>query len=240
MRIKLILILKCRQLYTMESITLSKFINEWLPDHIKKKIFHYASEINDYPRVFKIGGNRYSVKSTNYLGNFLPFRDKGFKKENLSHSPRLQCVYLSKKMKTFMNKSDISHMRHVGKLEINKQNGQVNIIDSKCLDLESIQYFEYTNITELETFSYGLYTRQAEEVWVYHEPYENGALRKYNIHNNRVSPILLATSPLQMLWQIYYGHVSIETLTELSRVNQIRERSKLKTRKDFIKAFMKL
>lgn len=228
----------------MESVTVSTFINEWLPEHLKIKIFNYACDCHcehfkntNRSHAFKIGISRCNVNSTDYLGNFLPFRNDDFKKETTS---KMSCVSFLKKMKTFINKSDILKMKSVEKLELERYNGNVKIIESKHLDLKYIQYVEYINITELENFSYGLYLRYEEALWVYHEPYNNGAPRRHNLHINRLPPILIATSPLQMLWQINHGFFSIEALKELSRINQITGRSKLKTRKDFIIAFMKL
>ena len=226
----------------MKSITMTVFINEWLPEHLKNKIFHYACDCHNFKNTsrnhaFKIGGIRYSINSTDYLGNFIPFRDDGFNREINSKG---KCVSFLKKMKTFVTKADILKMKSIGKLELKQPNGRVIIIESKHLDLKYIQYFEYTNLTELENFTYGLYLREVEALWVYHIPYNNGASRRYILYNTVSPPIVIAISPLQMLWRINHGLVSIETLKELSRINQINGRSKLKTRKDFIIAFMKL
>ena len=226
----------------MKNITLTVFINEWLPEAIRNKIFQYACECRHLKHtcrdhVFKMGGKRYSVMSTYYLGGFLPYRTDGFKTEN--HSQRT-CASFTKIMKTIVNKNDILKMKSVGKLDITRRNGSVNTIEYEKLDTTYIQYFEYTNITELENFSYGLYLRQVETLWVYHYPYNNGAVRRCNIHNDITPPILVSFTPLQMLWRINHGIISIENLKELSRINQINGRSKLKTRKDFIIAFMKL
>lgn len=136
-------------------------------------------------------------------------------------------------MRTLANELDLLKIKNTGNMVITKQNGRRKIIDCKHIDLKDVKSFKYTNFTGLSNISYGLILSEEETLYVYYTPYNNGYSRKYALHTD-TNCHAITISPLQMLWRIKCGLVSMNSLKELAKINKIKGRSKLKTQKDYI------
>ena len=240
----------------MNKISAEKFISDYLPESIQNKIFHYAvespiSKQNEYNNhFFNFGGERYNTKTTNSLENFLPFRKDEFYKKSKIPKTTIFNIHVSKNiennfilfkkvMKTNVTNEDIVKIKNTGHMLITKQNGRRRIIECKYLDIENVKKFKYVNSIELSNFPVGLFLSENETIYVYYTPYNNGCSRKYALHNDKKFHSI-SISPLQMLWRINYGLITMKELIEYAKINKIKGRSKLKSRDDYVKAFMKL
>ena len=244
----------------MESITVKQFIAFWIPNHIKNKILQYLLEsiVDDKYQIvsFRFGDKKYSTKTTKYLKNFLPFRKEGFVvRKNLpsytvfnSINQCNQNFCTRKRMMTFITENDISKIKNFVK-EMNSKMRSSRLekdpdkirtyTNSKNVNTDTIHSVEYVNKTELVNFNCCLTLNEQQLIYAYHSLYNNGAKSKFSLYNKSFYKIV-SISPVQMLWRIRCGHALMKDLKELAKINKIVGRSKLKTRHDYIVAFMAL
>lgn len=240
----------------MDEISIELFIIHWLPVHIKNKILFYLVESplskreQCFVQFFRFGNKTYNTRSNKNIEKFLPFRNEMFKriieipyntmyKIYIPKESRNDFIYFRKVMKTFVSDIDVMRIKNNKHMLIVKPGGTRKIIKSKFLDLENLIGIKYINETELANFPCGLLHNERETIMACYKPYNNGYTRKYALHTEmNYQPISI--SPLQMLWRIRRGIVSMREKKEMAKINQINGRSKLKTNDDYIKAFMKL
>lgn len=239
----------------MENIALQQFISNVLPEEIKNKIFLFAQECiltkNETKRIetFIIGTKRYNTKKDCILDNSLPFRDDeiSYKVKNpditlykfeVPASVKHHFIRFKKKMTTHLTKKDIAKLRETKYITFENRKAIKKIVDIKHI-IREIKSLKYVNEIEISDNPFGLLISIKETIYAYYPPYNNGYSRKYAIYNE-LHYYIASISPLQMLWRIHRGLVSMIQLRELAKINKIPGRSKLKTKKDYIKAFMKL
>uniref|UniRef100_A0A6C0L2C5 Uncharacterized protein n=1 Tax=viral metagenome TaxID=1070528 RepID=A0A6C0L2C5_9ZZZZ len=237
----------------MDNISTETFIKNWIPKHIKNKILFYLLESiftkkNSYNHTFKFGINIYNTKRREYLENFLPFRQDELyvKIKNTANifnfnvpDDSIPQLSFKKVMKSIVHEKDILKMKKVRNMAITDEAGRKTIIDYKNIDIKNAKMFKYVKMMEFGEFPCGLILREKEELYIYYEPYNNGNSRKYALYTDS-NYREISISPLQMLWRIKYGGITIKALKNLAKINKIDGRSKLKTRNDFIQTFMKL
>ena len=240
----------------MDNISTETFIKNWIPKHIKNKILLYLLESiftekkSCRNHLFKFGKNTYNTKRKEYLENFLPFRqdelyvkiknpDYTIFNLNVPTDAISQFLSFKKVMKSIVQEKDILKMKNIRTMAISEETGRKTIIDYKNIDIKSTKMFKYVNMMELGEFPCGLILSEKEVLYIYYEPYNNGNNRKYALYTDSKYREI-SISPLQMLWRIKCGGVTIKELKNLAKINKIHGRSKLKTRTDFIQAFMKL
>ena len=243
----------------MESITVKQFIAFWIPEHIKNKILQYLLEsiLDDKYQIvsFRFGRKRYSTKTTKYLKNFLPFRKEGFVVQNNLPSYTIfnsinQCnqnFCTKKRMVTFIKENDISILKtFVNKMKSKMASSRLekdpdkirSYINSENINTDTIHSIEYINKTELVNFNCGLILNEQQLIYEYNLLY-NGEKLKHYLYNKSYYRVV-SVSPIQMLWRIRCEKILMKDLKELAKINKIVGRSKLKTRDDYIVAFMKL
>lgn len=247
----------------MESITVKQFIAFWIPEHIQNKILQYLLEsiVDDKYQIvsFRFGDKKYSTKTTKYLKNFLPFRKEGFVVRNNLPSYTIfnsinqynQNFCTRKRMMTFITENDISKIKKFQKEVKNTVIGSPNALlnkdkdcirtytNSKNVNTDTIHSIEYVNKTELVNFNCGLILNEQQLIYAYHSLYNNNEKSKFSLYN-KSNYTHVSISPLQMLWRIRCGQMLMKEMKEFAKINKIVGRSKLKTRHDYIVAFMAL
>ena len=188
----------------MTTITVEEFIKDWIPEHIKNKILHYAiespllKETAGERHLFRFGEKIYNTNSTNCLENFLPFRNHEFYKKikhpsttifniHVPRESRHDFIVIKKVMKTHTNELDIIKMKNTGHMVITRQNGRRKIIECRHLNPKSVKSFEYINSMELANFPCGLLLSEKETLYAYYTPYSNGFSRKYTLYRHKLS-----------------------------------------------------
>ena len=142
-------------------------------------------------------------------------------------------------MESFVTETASIRMKRNKLMQIIKPSGRRKIIESKHLDMTNLRRFEYTNEIEIGNFPCGTIQMRKEVIMAYFKPYNNGYKRIHVLHSD-IGYKFISISPLQFLWRIRQGLVSVKEKRELAKINQIAGRSKLKTNDDYIAAFMKL
>jgi|TARA_B110000114_G_C15024954_1_gene370505 hypothetical protein len=154
----------------------------------------------------------------------------------IPHSQFVETIGLSKVIHTYITPEILDNtVKNVDRL-INDTEQQI-IASEADFDITEALKIEYRNITELYNYLNGMYLRTVDTIYIHYPPYNNGIERKYAI-SREIRIANISNSPLQMLWKIRNGDIKIKELKKLATVNKIVGRSKLKTRLDFINAFM--
>ena len=240
----------------MNKVSLEVFISQWLPIQVKNKILFYLLKTphskGEEARIqfFRFGEKTYNTHSKQTIERFLPFRNEDLKKSIINPVITIHKDYIPKEsrndvlnfkkyMKSFVTEMDLLRMKNNKYMHILKSDGKLKIIESKRIDMNNLRSFRYTNVMEIGNFHYGLFQSEKETIMAYFKPYNNGYKRKHVLHSD-VNFRIISISPLQFLWRIRQGLVSVKEKRELAKINQIAGRSKLKTNDDYIAAFMKL
>ena len=240
----------------MDKISLEVFISQWLPVQVKNKILFYLLKTPHSKgeeaqfHFFRFGEKTYNTHSEQTIEKFLPFRNEKFKRKFLNPITTIYKDYIPKEsrndflnfkksMESFVTEMDSIRMKHNKLMQIIKPSGRRKIIESKHLDMTNLRSFKYTNEIEIGNFPCGTIQMRKEVIMAYFKPYNNGYKRKHVLHSD-IDYKFISISPLQFLWRIRQGLVSVKEKRELAKINQIAGRSKLKTNDDYIAAFMKL
>ena len=230
----------------MNKISLDNFISQWLPVQIKNKILFYLLKsphsMNKYTLIpfFRFGEKTYNTQSNQNMGGFLPFRNEEFQKNIIiPKEPISDFIKFQKIMKSFICKMDTTNMKSNKYMEIVNVRGNMKTVESKYLGVNELKSIEYTNEMEIENLRCGLLRSEKEVIMTHYKPYNNGYSQRFLLYSDSNYKII-SISPLQMLWRIRHGLVSVKEKKELATINQISGRSKLKTNDDYLKAFMKL
>ena len=240
----------------MNKVSLEVFISQWLPIHVKNKILFYLLKTphskGEEARIqfFRFGEKTYDTHSKQTIERFLPFRNEKFKQKfsnpmttiynnYIPEESRNDFLNFKKSMKSYVSEMDSIRMKNNNCMQIIKPSGTQKIIESKHLDMTNLRSFKYTNEIEIGNFPCGIIQMRKEVIMAYFKPYHNGYKRKHVLHSD-IDYKIISISPLQFLWRIRQGFVSVKEKRELAKINQIAGRSKLKTNDDYIAAFMKL
>lgn len=247
----------------MDSITINQFIAFWIPKKIQNKILQYLLEsiLDDKCQIvsFRFGDKKYSTKTTKYLKNFLPFRKEAFVIRNQlplytmfnSVNQYNQNICAKKRMLTIIKENDISLLKQF-RAEMNSKIISSRLetdpdkirsyINSKNVNTNTIHSIEYINKTELVNFNSGLVLNEQQIIYAYHtlRSFCNDSEKsKYSLYNKSKHSVI-SVSPVQLLWRISCGQIYMKDLKNLAKINKIPGRSKLKTRYDYVVAFMAL
>ena len=134
---------------------------------------------------------------------------------------------------------DTIRMKNNKHIQLVKAGKERKVIESKCLDMNNLRSVEYINEMVFGNFPCGLIQSEKETIVAHYKPYNNGCSRNHLIHSD-ITCKIISISPLQMLWRIHDGLVTVKEKRELVKINRISGRSKLKTNDDYIRAFLKL
>lgn len=240
----------------MNKISLEVFISQWLPVQVKNKILFYLLKTphskgeEAHIHFFRFGEKIYNTHSEQTIEKFLPFRNEDFLKNIINPEITIfkncvpaelknQFLNFKKSMKSSVSETDSIRMKNNKYMQIVKCDGTRKTIESARLGMNNLTSFKYVNETEIGNFPCGLLQSEREIIIAHFKPYNNGYTPKYTLHSD-INYKIISISPLQFLWRIHNGLISVKEKRELAKINQIVGRSKLKTNEDYIKAFMKL
>ena len=241
---------------TMNKVSPEVFISQWLPSHIKNKILFYLFKSPHskggqvITGTFHFGEKSYKVTSKQNIERFLPFRNDDFKRNIVDPKNTMSKYYVhnesrndflifQKVMKSFVYEMDTIRMKNNKHMQLVKAGKELKQIESKSLDTNNLRSVEYINEMVFGNFPCGLIQSEKETIVAHYKPYNNGCSRNHLIHSD-ITCKIISISPLQMLWRIHDGLVTVKEKRELAKINRISGRSKLKTNADYIRAFLEL
>ena len=220
----------------MKDMDVCLFVKNYLPPHIKNKIMHYTIKSIYNQKTYLLGdkkikilNNFYNTKNKLCIYN-LPLeinyirihrRNKIINMNNL--------LTITKTITTYISENQTEMYNAIGYMYINK--------NSDCKLYEKLNCIKYINKTTIEDDLTGtiLHYNNYIELNYIRQTYKGNK----NVLNSVNSKILYIT-PLNLLWKIKNYKISLKEIKLIASQNKIKGRSKLKTRQDYIKAFIKL
>ena len=224
----------------MKDIDINTFVNQYLPLHVKNKIMHYTikSIYNQKKYLLEdkniiLFNKRYNTKTSRSY-NFLPFKNDYIQiyREimryplGINREPHM-ILNIRKIIKTNISTDQSELYMAIGRFMYLKNNPYI---------LNNVKNILYENVTSINDHNHGLKRELVHKVYIFYNKKKNVLISE----STRYS--YLHVSPLQFLWRIYFNlyGTKLYELKQLARINKIKGRSKLKTRLDYINAFMKL
>lgn len=220
----------------MKDIDINTFVNQYLPLHIKNKIMHYTIKsiynqkkylLED--KKIKILNNFYNTKNKLCIYN-LPLKINYIRihrKNKIINMNNL--LTITKTITTYISENQTEMYNALGYMYINKK--------SNCKIYENLNCIKYINKTTIDDDLTGTILRYNNYIEL---NYIRKTYKRNKIVLNNVNSKILHITPLNLLWKIKNYKISLKEIKLIASQNKIKGRSKLKTRLDYINAFMKL
>lgn len=230
----------------MKDIDIRTFVNEYVPSHIKNKIMHYAikSIYNEQKYLLEhknitLFNKKYNTKNR-ISYSYLPFNNDYIQiyreiiKKPLGRNREPHVILnIRKRIKTYISNNQSELYKAIGRFMYLKSKNSSN---PSPYVLNNVNNILYENVISLNEHNYGLNRELKHTIYIIYNKNHKKILSKSSQN------VYLHVNPLQFLWRIYFDFqgTKLYQLRELATINKIKGRSKLKTRLDYINAFMKL
>ena len=226
----------------MKDIDIREFVNQYIPSHIKNKIMHYTIKSIYNQRKSLLENQKIEIKGKLYNTNRgiciynLPLEINYIKfimakatvdKKKMNHL----LLTITKTITTNISENQNEMCPALGHMYINKKSRAF------CNIYLNLNYIKYVNKTTIDTHLTGTTVRYNNFIELI---YKKNIHRGNKIMFSSVSTKELNTTPLNFLWKIKNCQISMTDIKLLASQNKIKGRSKLKSRQDYINAFMKL
>lgn len=218
------------------------FVKNYLPPHIKNKIMQYAIKSIMNIRKYLLENKKMSIMDCIYnTKNKVCIYNLPFKIDYISIGAnffvydKLNELIISRTITKNISRNQKELYYSIGCMLHN------NIIKSSNINIyKNINKINYINKIIITENEYGIKRINHNYVLlIYNRGFKRKIMETYNTYG-KSNKIYLCVSPLNFLWKIRDGIITMKELKLLASQNKIKGRSKLKTRQDYINVFMKL